>query len=97
MCTDFFVGLAPLVLFAPFLLGLRVLYWGKPLLQFYPWRKFAIDTLLSGHWPLWDPYLGNGAQLIANLQSAIFYPPNWLSLMLPLDYSFGWLVALHLV
>jgi hypothetical protein len=92
-----FAGLAPLILFAPFLLGQRVLYWGTPLLQFYPWRQFALDTIRAGHLPLWNPYLGNGAPLIANYQSAIFYPPNWLSLILPLDYALSWLVVLHLV
>ncbi|MGH2522533.1 MAG: hypothetical protein ACRDH2_08515, partial [Anaerolineales bacterium] len=93
----FFTTLAPLALFAPFLLGQRVLYWGAPLLQFYPWRKFALDAIRAGHLPLWNPYLGNGAPLIANYQSAIFYPPNWLSLLLPLDYSLSWLAVLHLI
>jgi hypothetical protein len=93
----YFVILAPLVLFAPFLLGQQVLYWGTPLLQFYPWRQFALETIRAGHLPLWNPYLGNGAPLIANYQSALFYPPNWLSLVLPLEYSFSWLVALHLI
>ncbi len=92
-----FVVAAPLILFAPFLLGRQVLYWGTPLLQFYPWRQFALETIRAGHLPLWNPYLGNGAPLVANYQSAIFYPPNWLSLLLPLDYSFSWLVALHLI
>ncbi len=92
-----FVILAPLLLFAPFLLGRQVLYWGTPLLQFYPWRQFAFETIRAGHLPLWNPAVGSGAPLIANHQSAIFYPPNWLSLLLPLDYSFSWLVALHLI
>ena len=92
-----FVTLTPLLLFAPFLLGRQVMYWGTPLLQFYPWRRFALDAIRSGHLPLWNPYLGNGAPLIANHQSAVFYPPNWISLLLPLDYSLGWLAALHLI
>jgi membrane protein YfhO len=92
-----FVTLAPLILFAPFLLGRQVLYWGAPLLQFYPWRQFALEMIRAGRLPLWNPGLGNGAPLVANYQSAIFYPPNWLSLLLPLDYSLSWLVALHLV
>jgi hypothetical protein len=93
----FFVVVSPLMLYAPFLLGRQVLYWGTPLLQFYPWRKLAFDMLLSGQWPLWNPYLGNGAPLLANLQSAVFYPPNWLGLALPLEYAFSWLVVLHWV
>ncbi len=92
-----FITSAPLILFAPFLLGGVVLYWGTPFFQFYPWRKFAFDMIRTGQLPLWNPYLGNGTPLIANYQSAIFYPPNWLSLILPLAYSFSWLVALHLI
>lgn len=91
-----FACLAPLILFAPFLLGQRMLYWGTPLLQFYPWRHFALEAVRAGRLPLWNPYLGNGAPLIANYQSAIFYPPNWLSVILPLDYSLSWIAALHL-
>ncbi len=90
-----FTTVAPLVLYAPFWLGQQVLYWGTPLLQFYPWRKLALDQLLAGQWPLWNPYLGNGAPLLANLQSAVFYPPNWLALVLPLDSALSWLVVLH--
>ena len=71
----------PLLLFAPFLLGRRVLYWGTVLFQFYPWREMARQALLSGHLPLWNPLVGNGAPLLANYQSAVFYPPNWLMVL----------------
>ncbi|MCC7359240.1 MAG: hypothetical protein IT317_07180 [Anaerolineales bacterium] len=90
------VGFAPLVLFAPFLIGARSLYWGTPLLQFYPWRSLGLELLRGGHLPLWNPYLGHGAPLLANYQSALLYPPNWLGLVLPLDLASGWLAALHL-
>lgn len=92
-----FTTAAPLILFAPFLFGGVVLYWVTPFFQFYPWRKFALDMIRAGQLPLWNPYLGNGAPLIANYQSAVFYPPNWLALILPLAYSFSWLAALHLI
>ncbi len=91
------VVVAPLVLFAPFLLGLRALYWGTPLLQFYPWRQAALAAVSAGEWPLWNPLVGNGAPLLANYQTAVFYPPNWLALVMPLELSFGWLGALHLI
>jgi hypothetical protein len=87
---------APLVLFAPFLLGLRVLYWGTVEFQFYPWQHLAVEALRSGHLPLWDPLLGNGAPLLANYQTAALYPPNWLALLLPLETAQAWLAALHL-
>ncbi|MGQ0603723.1 MAG: hypothetical protein ACT4QE_18745 [Anaerolineales bacterium] len=92
-----FVIATPVILFAPFLIGVQMIYWGTPLLQFYPWRYFALESLHSGFLPLWNPLVGSGAPLIANYQSALFYPPNWLSLVMPLDLSLNWLMVLHIV
>ena len=90
------VAAAPLLLFAPFLTFQRVLYWGTVEFQFYPWRQLAVEALSAGHLPLWNPLLGNGAPLLANYQSAVLYPPNWLAQLLPLDLAQSWLAALHL-
>ncbi len=49
-----------------------------PVVQSEPWFKFAKDSLKSGQIPLWNPYQGNGTPHIANMQSAFFYPLNWL-------------------
>jgi hypothetical protein len=87
----------PLVLFWPFVLGGKVLFWGTPLLQFYPWRELATQILRSGHLPLWNPYLGNGTPLAANLQSAIFYPLNALYLIIPVRWAIGYTAVLHVL
>ena len=58
------IMILPLILFWPLVFGGRVLYWGTPLLQFYPWRKLAVDMIRSGHVPLWNHYLGNGKPLV---------------------------------
>lgn len=87
----------PLVLYARFLFGGRVLYWGVYLLQFYPWRQLAVEQIRSGHWPLWNPYLGAGTPLAANLQTAAFYPLNALFLLMPVERAFGWELALHVM
>jgi hypothetical protein len=85
------------VLFYRLLIG-EVLFWGLPALQFYPWREFALSELRAGRLPLWNPYNGAGAPLLANYQSALLYPPNWLSLVLmPGPQAMGILAALHLV
>lgn len=89
------LGGLPLVLYAPLLFGGKVLYWGVYLLQFYPWRQLAVEQIRAGHWPLWNPYLGTGAPLAANLQTAAFYPPNLLFLLMPVERAFGWALALH--
>lgn len=88
----------PLALYARFLWpgpGGQVLYWGVYLLQFYPWQQLAVEQIQAGHWPLWNPYLGAGTPLAANLQTAAFYPLNALFLIMPAERAFGWGLALH--
>ncbi|HRU04597.1 MAG TPA: YfhO family protein [Candidatus Brocadiia bacterium] len=51
--------------------------------QFYVWRVYGFGQLARGHMPLWNPYVFAGMPFVANLQSAIFYPTNWLFLLLP--------------
>jgi hypothetical protein len=97
------VILTPFVLMSPIIFTGRALFWGVPASQFVPWWNFAWETLRSGHIPLWNPLVGMGAPLIANYQSALFYPPNWLYLMLAafggvaaIAWGQALLVALHL-
>ena len=71
------VVLPALALFGPMLLAGRSLFWGTPMLQFIPWREFALETINNGHFPLWNPALGMGAPLIANYHSAVVYTPTW--------------------
>jgi hypothetical protein len=79
------------------LLAGEALFWGLPALQFVPWRMFTQAELTMGRLPLWNPYNGGGAPLIANYQSAVFYPPNLLTLSLPGAAVIGWLGMLHLL
>lgn len=44
--------------------------------QFEPWITFATKSLNNGFLPYWNPYQAGGVPLIANMQSAVFYPPN---------------------
>ncbi len=69
--------IAPVILFSPVLLSGQALYWGTPYLQFVPWRSLAFNILKSGSLPLWNPMVGMGAPLMANYQSALFYPATW--------------------
>ncbi|MBN2555402.1 MAG: YfhO family protein [Anaerolineales bacterium] len=91
------LSLGPLILFLPGLLQGGSLYWGTPMLQFVPWRELAFDILRGGHIPFWNPYSGMGAPLLANYQTAVFYPPNWLFIFLPIAWGQGLLVAGHLI
>jgi hypothetical protein len=87
----------PLILFWPLVFEGKVLYWGTPLLQFYPWRKLAVDIIRSGRVPLWNHYLGNGTPLAANLQSAVFYPLHLIYLVAPVERAMGYSAVLHVI
>jgi hypothetical protein len=87
----------PVLIYWPLTFAGRVLYWGLPLYQFYPWHSLVAEAIRSGHLPLWTDLLGNGAPLLANHQSAVFYPFNLIYLALPVEQAMGYSVVLHLV
>ena len=58
--------LAPLILFWRLVFADQVLYWGVPLIQFFPWHTLINRALAAGQLPLWTDLLGNGAPLPAH-------------------------------
>ncbi|MCS7300201.1 MAG: hypothetical protein NZ556_01410, partial [Fimbriimonadales bacterium] len=64
--------------------------------QFYIWRDLVRALWLSGELPLWNPYALCGTPLLANSQSAPFYPPHLLTLPLPTPLAMGVLAWFHL-
>ena len=66
-----------------------------PVRQQYPWRFLGIELLKTGQLPLWNPYTHAGMPLMANLQSAVFYPLNFLLLILPFNWGWSFLVFLQ--
>lgn len=51
--------------------------------QLYPWKTLSLDIIKHGEFPLWNPYNFSGSPLLANFQSAVFYPINLLYFLLP--------------
>lgn len=97
------VLLAPFVLYCPLLLQRQALFWGTPLLQFVPWWTQTWHTLQLGELPLWNPLVGMGAPLLANYQTALFYPPTWIYMLAAaisgapgIAWATTWVVTLHL-
>jgi hypothetical protein len=66
--------------------------------QFYPWRAYGFGEIREGRFPLWNPHEFLGMPFVATLQSAMFYPPNWLCAVLPLGraINLGILLGLFL-
>lgn len=96
--------IAPILLFLPALLPGRSLFWGIISIQFVPWHWEALRLIRAGEFPLWNIWNGMGAPLAANYQSALYYPPTWLTLLFGwiggiqwMGWSHGLLVVLHLI
>lgn len=67
-------------------------------LQFYGWRDLVFEAWRSFQLPLWNPYQLAGTPLLANSQSAGFYPPHILAgvLQLPTGLAMTLLAWAHL-
>ncbi|HNX95251.1 MAG TPA: hypothetical protein PKL14_08835 [Holophaga sp.] len=63
--------------------------------QFIPWLEFGFGQLRHGHLPLWNPYIYGGMPYVGGFQSAMFYPFNWIHLILPVVPAVNLLIALH--
>jgi len=96
--------LIPVILFSRQIFNGQALFWGTPSTQFIPWWEFAWGTILEGGLPLWNPWVGMGAPLAANYQTALFYPPYWSYLVFfilggvrLMAWSMTIMVVLHLI
>jgi hypothetical protein len=47
----------------------------------FPARWFVRTALLAGELPLWNPYQGLGFPVLGDPLYGVFYPPNWLLLL----------------
>ena len=67
-------------------------------LQFYPWRDMVFEAWGNMQLPLWNPYQLAGTPLLANSQSAGFYPPHILMgvLHVPTHWAITLLAWFHL-
>jgi hypothetical protein len=63
---------------------------------FLQWLRFAKSSAQQGELPLWNPYTFSGFPFVANPQPALFYPPTWIALFLPITRAMGLIAVLHL-
>lgn len=85
------IGL-PFVLFAAETLALRVFYFHDIQYYFIPYHQLVARYLREGVLPLWNPYAFSGIPLLGDGQTAIFYPPSWLFLVLPAQLAMNWAI-----
>lgn len=63
--------------------------------QYYFLREFFNHFLHIGTFPWWNPYIFSGQPFIADPMVNIWYPVNWLYMLLPLNIAYSWHLALH--
>jgi hypothetical protein len=75
---------------------------GDLTVYYYPLITYTIGQLSKGHIPLWNPHVLGGFPHLAELQTQVLYPANWLAAMIsrgePLSYrGFAGLILGHLI
>src|SRR6267143_4506701 len=75
------VTLAPIFYFLPALRNHLVPGPDDGMLFNVPLRVAAAQMVLSGHLPLWNPYIFSGMPLLAAAQGGLLFPLNWFYLV----------------
>jgi hypothetical protein len=48
--------------------------------RFY--KSYLRTSIRAGEWPLWNPYVSLGRPFLADPETAVFYPPTWIFVLL---------------
>jgi hypothetical protein len=86
------------VAYLPLFLG-QILFFRDIAHWSFPARSFLRDSLLAGELPRWNPYQALGFSVFADPLYGIFYPPNWLFVLVGRDQVatlFNWQCFLHM-
>ncbi len=73
------------VVYFPLWLG-RIVFYSDVAHWTLPARWFVRTSLLRGELPGWNPLQGIGFPIFADPLYGVFYPPNWLFLLVPPDW-----------
>ncbi len=65
-------------------------------LFFFDCRYYGFRMLAKGIVPLWNPYNFGGTPFIAGIQSAVFYPLNFIFLIFPTSLAINYSIILHI-
>lgn len=60
-----------------------------------PWKYFVVESLKRFEIPFWNPYNFSGNPFMANFQSGVFYPLNFIFLVF--DFLSAWTVFIFLI
>lgn len=84
--------------YAPMFWG-QIIFFRDPAHWNFPARALVRKALLNGEFPHWNPFTGLGLPVWGNPLYGVFYPPNWLLLLVPetlLANALTWQSFLHM-
>jgi hypothetical protein len=93
------VGLVLAIVYLPVFFG-RIVFFRDIAHWIFPARVFVRDSLLRGELPAWNPMQGLGLPALSDPLYGVFYPPNWLFLLVGRDWiasMLTWQNLAHLV
>jgi len=64
-------------------------------LIWYAQIESFVRAVRGGSWPLWDPYVSFGHPMLANSNTQVLYPPNWINLLLAPESAYVFLSLAH--
>ena len=91
-----FIALIALAMFARPLVRNEVLTFRDHGDYFQPLRYFTAVEVRNFRLPLWNPYNASGEPWLANPQTAVFYPPFWIYLLVPFAQAYVIFLLLHI-
>lgn len=72
-----------------------IVYGGDIFNQHYDLEAYISRLLRTGQIPFWNPYIYGGTPFLSHPQSLVFYPPQMILRLLPLNLSVSWAIAFH--
>jgi hypothetical protein len=75
----------------------KMIYGGDIYDAYFFWKNYLAESIKSGVIPFWNPYNFSGTPFLAHPNVNIFYPLNWLFIVMPPNLSFAWYFFIHIV
>lgn len=93
------LALLPLIFFNKIILNPDIMFFpSQDIVSIFAQEKELFQNTVNIHktFPFWNPYIFSGSPFLGNPTSSMFYPPNALFLIFPIDNAFGYMFMIDL-
>lgn len=75
----------------------KIIFGGDIYDAYFYWKNYLGESIRLGILPFWNPYNFSGTPFLSHPNINIFYPANWLFIILPLPWAFAFYFFIHLI